>query len=94
MLITLSHPSIAMCLQDCLHDPEKRLSQDEILYSNGTARRKRKCLMFPPPPTPNPARVYVLFGILSLQPPACVLIHDQCLVRALSLTQMQRLSMR
>lgn len=48
----------------------------------------------PSPPTPNPARVYVLFGILSLQPPACVLIHDQCLVRALSLTQMQRLSMR
>lgn len=90
MLITLSHPSIAMCLQDCLHDPEKGLSQDEILYSNGTARRKRKCLVFPP----NPARIYVLFGVLSVQPPACVLIHDQCLVHALSLTQMQRLSMR
>lgn len=44
---------------------------------------------------PNPARIYVLFGILSVQPPAClVLTHDQCLVSALSLTQMQRLSMR
>lgn len=44
---------------------------------------------------PNRARVYVLFGILSLQPPASVdLLHDQCLVRALSLTQMQRLCVR
>lgn len=89
MLISVS--SIIVCLQDCLHDPEKGLSQDELLYSNGTARRKRKCLVFPP----NPVRVYVLFGILSLQPPASVdLLHDQCPVCALSLTQMQRLCVR
>lgn len=38
-----------MCLQDCLRDPEKD-SQDEIFYSNGTARRKEKCLVFPQKP--------------------------------------------
>lgn len=88
MLISVS--SITVCLQDCLHDPEKGLPQDELLYSNGTARRKWKCLLF----RPNPSRVCVLFGILSLQPPASVDLHDQCLVCALSLTQMQRLCMR
>lgn len=46
-------------------------------------------------PRPYPARIYVLFGILSLQPPVHVLLtHDRCLVCALSLTQMQRLSVR
>lgn len=46
----------------------------------------------------SPVHIYVLFGILSVQPlllfKVHVFIHDQCLVCALSLTQMQRLSRR
>lgn len=57
-----------MCLQDCLRDPEKGLLQGELFYSNGTARKKGECLVSPE----NPVHMYVLFGILSVQPPAFV----------------------
>lgn len=56
-----------MCIQDCLHDPGKGLSQDQSFRLNLTPRSKSQCLMFLGPE--NIVHSCVLFGILSVVHP-------------------------
>lgn len=92
-----SRSSIIMCLQDCLRDPEKGLSQDEIFYSNGTARKKeRRMSGVPRKPC---AHVCLVWNIVCS--PLCFCsksmsssMANVLFMHALCLIQMQRLSMR
>lgn len=64
-----------MCIQDCLRDPGKGLSQDQSFILNWAPRSKSKCLVFPGPE--NTVHICVLFGILSVVQ-SCVFVQSQC----------------
>lgn len=78
-----------MCIQDCLHDPGKGLSQDQSFRLNLTPRSKSQCLMFLGPE--NIVHSCVLFGILSVVHP-CSCLKSVFSVHVLSAPCVQRLS--
>lgn len=71
---SFSLSSIVMCIQGCLRDPGKGLSQDQSFTLNWAPRSNPKCLMSPGPEIP--VHVCVLFGILS-RVQSCVFVQSQ-----------------
>lgn len=72
---SFSLSSIIMCIQDCLHDPGKGLSQEQSFTLNWAPRSKSKCLVLPGPG--STVHVCGLFGILSIVQ-SCVFVQSQC----------------